>query len=140
MSDLPGHQVQRWQDGAQVCTSCHTICVGSDANADHKLLKLGVASRQQQALHCERCERTFSASKGVSQYVDLTPLSGFEGKVYKQTNWGGTTLFECGCCCAGIAACSTAMLCMGSDVCFAVCRTPIMSYIYERGYRQNFQW
>ncbi|KAK9832085.1 hypothetical protein WJX81_005261 [Elliptochloris bilobata] len=67
---------------------------------------------QRQALYCERCERTFSASKGTSQYVDLTPLSGFEGKVYKQTNWGGTTLFE----------------------------TPIMSFIYERGYRQNFGW
>lgn len=78
--------------------------LGATRNADRMLLESGLASRQQQgALHCERCERTFSASKGVSQYVDLTPLSGFEGKVYKQTNWGGTTLFECGCCCAGIA-------------------------------------
>jgi len=52
--------------------------------------------RQQQALHCERCERTFSASEGASQYVDLTPHSGFEGREYKESNWGGTTLFQCG--------------------------------------------
>ena len=94
--------------------------VGTTRNADHKLLKLRCGSRHQQALYCARCERTFSASKGVSQYVDLTPLSGFEGKVYKQTNWGGTTLFECGCCCAGTAACFTAVLCVWSDVCLPV--------------------
>ena len=79
-----------------------------------------MASRQQQALYCERCERTFSASKGSSQYLDLTPLSGFEGKVYKQANWGGTTLFECGCCCAGVVACFSAMLCVHLSVCLVV--------------------
>lgn len=111
MSNLPGHQIQRWQDGAQVCTSCQILVLRATRIAVHKVLESGVPSRQQ-ALYCERCERTFSAGKGLSQYVDLTPLSGFEGKVYKQTNWGGTTLFECGCCCAGTVACFTAMLCV----------------------------
>ena len=87
-----------------MCTSCRVVHVLEATRSAYRcVLKVSVASRQQQALYCERCERTFSASKGSSQYVDLTPLSGFEGKVYKQTNWGGTTLFECGCCRTDVA-------------------------------------
>ena len=104
--------------------------------------------RQQQALHCERCERTFSASEGASQYVDLTPLSGFEGRVYKESNWGGTTLFQCGHVAqlAPHAAHSRAVAdCppspgLSTYTRAALGRTPLVSYIYERGWRQNFVW
>lgn len=50
------------------------------------------ARRFGQALHCDRCARTFSATDAS---VDLTPTAGMEPQVFKQSFWGGTQLFRC---------------------------------------------
>ncbi|BDA49132.1 probable malonyl-[acyl-carrier protein] O-methyltransferase at C-terminar half [Coccomyxa sp. Obi] len=47
--------------------------------------------RFSQALHCDRCARTFSADE---KSVDLTPTSGASARVYKQSFWGGTQIFR----------------------------------------------
>ncbi|EIE18993.1 S-adenosyl-L-methionine-dependent methyltransferase [Coccomyxa subellipsoidea C-169] len=44
-----------------------------------------------QALHCDRCARTFSANE---KSVDLTSTSGAPARVYKQSFWGGTQIFR----------------------------------------------
>ncbi|GLC56003.1 hypothetical protein PLESTB_001054000 [Pleodorina starrii] len=45
-------------------------------------------------------------------YLDLTLTSGVQQKVYRQRSWGGTELF----------------------------RNPLVSFAYERGWRQGFAW
>eukprot|EP00798_Chlamydomonas_sp_ICE-L_P021013 gene21013-27874_t len=47
-----------------------------------------------------------------NKYVDLTLTSGFKSKVYSRKEWGGTELF----------------------------RSPLISFVYERGWRQGFSW
>ena len=88
--------------------------------ADHKLLKFRCGAGSSRHCTAGAASARSAPVRACRSMWTLTPLSGFEGKVYKQTNWGGTTLFECGCCCAGMAACSTATLCVWSDVCLAV--------------------
>ena len=48
--------------------------------------------RFNQAFHCDRCARTFSADE---RSVDLTSTSGASARVYKQSFWGGTQIFRC---------------------------------------------
>ncbi|KAK9918463.1 hypothetical protein WJX75_004235 [Coccomyxa subellipsoidea] len=47
--------------------------------------------RFAQALHCDRCARTFAANE---RSVDLTSTSGVSARVFKQSFWGGTQIFR----------------------------------------------
>ncbi|KAF8072844.1 methyltransferase [Scenedesmus sp. PABB004] len=65
------------------------------------------------ACRCGRCGREFgspSSSSSSSAYLDLTLTSGAPPAVYKQAMWQGTELF----------------------------RQPLISFVYERGWRQGF--
>ncbi|GBF96312.1 hypothetical protein Rsub_09107 [Raphidocelis subcapitata] len=61
-----------------------------------------------QPLTCGRCSRTFET--GGASYLDLTLTSGAPQRVYKQRGAQSTELF----------------------------RQPLISFVYERGWRQNF--
>lgn len=56
------------------------------------------------------CRRCARTFDTASQYLDLTVTSGVAQQVYEQKQWQGTELF----------------------------RQPLVSFIYERGWRQNF--
>jgi len=62
-------------------------------------------------LHCPRCQRTFNTDR-TSGFVDLTLKSGVSSNVYKESLWGGVQIF----------------------------RNPLVSFVYERGWRQGFAW
>eukprot|EP00878_Enallax_costatus_P015619 GHUV01016361.1.p1 GENE.GHUV01016361.1~~GHUV01016361.1.p1 ORF type:complete len:367 (+),score=104.38 GHUV01016361.1:734-1834(+) len=57
-----------------------------------------------------RCGRCGRNFDSKSKYLDLTLTSGIQQQVYKQKMWQGTELF----------------------------RQPLVSFVYERGWRQNF--
>eukprot|EP00873_Tetraselmis_striata_P019628 jgi/Tetstr1/439892/TSEL_028300.t1 len=61
-------------------------------------------------LSCQRCARTFSSID--NDLLDLTLTSGIEYKSYQKNLWAGTTTFQ----------------------------SPLVSFIYERGWRQGFAW
>lgn len=61
--------------------------------------------------HCSRCARTFNTNRS-SPFVDLTLTSGVTSRVYKESLWGGVEIF----------------------------RNPLVSFVYERGWRQGFAW
>ncbi|KAK9784879.1 hypothetical protein WJX73_010017 [Symbiochloris irregularis] len=66
--------------------------------------------RQRVDLRCERCSRTFRTSQ---PYFDLTTTSGLpQTQSFQQSFWGGTQIF----------------------------RSPLVSFAYERGWRQGFSW
>lgn len=56
------------------------------------------------------CRRCVRTFDTASKYLDLTVTSGIPQQVYEQKQWQGTELF----------------------------RQPLVSFIYERGWRQNF--
>jgi len=58
------------------------------------------------------CTRCARSFSTTPAYVDLTLTSGVKQKVYNQKQWGGTELF----------------------------RSPVISFVYERGWRQGFSW
>ncbi|CAK0786209.1 hypothetical protein CVIRNUC_009422 [Coccomyxa viridis] len=58
------------------------------------------------------CSRCDRSFTANETSVDLTPTSGADMRVYKQKFWGGTQLF----------------------------RSPLVSFVYERGWRQGFSW
>ncbi|KAL6758835.1 S-adenosyl-L-methionine-dependent methyltransferase [Haematococcus lacustris] len=58
------------------------------------------------------CPRCRRTFSQQPDYLDLTLTSGLEPVVYNQKAWGGTELF----------------------------RSPLISYVYERGWRQGFLW
>ncbi|GIL59042.1 hypothetical protein Vafri_14011 [Volvox africanus] len=58
------------------------------------------------------CGRCQRTFPASPAYLDLTLTSGVRQKVYKQRSWGGTELF----------------------------RNPLVSFAYERGWRQGFAW
>ncbi|GLI62397.1 hypothetical protein VaNZ11_005014 [Volvox africanus] len=58
------------------------------------------------------CNRCQRTFPASPAYLDLTLTSGVRQKVYKQRSWGGTELF----------------------------RNPLVSFAYERGWRQGFAW
>ncbi|GIM05522.1 hypothetical protein Vretimale_9987 [Volvox reticuliferus] len=58
------------------------------------------------------CGRCQRTFPASPAYLDLTLTSGVQQKVYKQRSWGGTELF----------------------------RNPLVSFAYERGWRQGFAW
>ncbi|GFH25581.1 predicted protein, partial [Haematococcus lacustris] len=58
------------------------------------------------------CPRCRRTFSQQPDYLDLTLTSGLEPAVYNQKAWGGTELF----------------------------RSPLISYVYERGWRQGFLW
>lgn len=62
-------------------------------------------------LHCPRCQRTFNTDR-EAVFVDLTLSSGAGSAVYTESLWGGVQIF----------------------------RNPLVSYVYERGWRQGFAW
>ncbi|PSC67139.1 putative methyltransferase chloroplastic, partial [Micractinium conductrix] len=61
--------------------------------------------------HCPRCARTFACG-GNGAYADLTLTSGVQQAAYEQRFWGGTSIFQ----------------------------SPLVSFVYERGWRQGFAW
>ncbi|EFJ44161.1 hypothetical protein VOLCADRAFT_106536 [Volvox carteri f. nagariensis] len=58
------------------------------------------------------CVRCQRTFPSSPAYLDLTLTSGVRQRVYKQRSWGGTELF----------------------------RNPLVSFAYERGWRQGFAW
>lgn len=58
------------------------------------------------------CSRCKRQFDTTASTVDLTLTSGVPQKVYKQKRWGGTEIF----------------------------RNPLVSLVYERGWRQGFAW
>lgn len=58
------------------------------------------------------CERCKRTFDSKPEYLDLTLTSGYKSKAYSKTEWGGTELF----------------------------RSPLISFVYERGWRQGFSW
>ena len=108
--------------------------------------------RFAQALSCERCARTFSAS---DRSVDLTPTAGVEPRVYKPSFWGGTQIFRWAPHFKDIMLvidrqprdarlmhhperpCWLEML-LKADECLS--RSPLVSFAYERGWRRSFTW
>mmetsp|Transcript_5371 Transcript_5371/g.14464 ORF Transcript_5371/g.14464 Transcript_5371/m.14464 type:complete len:351 (-) Transcript_5371:679-1731(-) len=58
------------------------------------------------------CRRCSRSFDSSPSYVDLTLTSGLKPKVYNRREWGGTELF----------------------------RSPLVSFVYERGWRQGFAW
>lgn len=59
---------------------------------------------------CPRCNRNFPTQENV--YVDLTVTAGVPRRVYQDRSHQGTDLF----------------------------RSPLISFVYERGWRQSFAW
>ncbi|CAL5226905.1 g9779 [Coccomyxa viridis] len=97
----PATQVEPVAD-TQYTFAC-PICLTTELKVEK------ASSRFSQDLHCNRCERHFSANETS---VDLTPTSGADMKVFTQKFWGGTQIF----------------------------RSPLVSFVYERGWRQGFSW
>ncbi|KAG2437293.1 hypothetical protein HXX76_005951 [Chlamydomonas incerta] len=58
------------------------------------------------------CNRCVRTFPASPAYLDLTLTAGIKQKVYNQRSWGGTELF----------------------------RSPLISFVYERGWRQGFAW
>jgi len=58
------------------------------------------------------CRRCSRTFQADGEYLDLTLNSGIKPKVYNRREWGGTELF----------------------------RSPLVSFVYERGWRQGFSW
>jgi hypothetical protein len=58
------------------------------------------------------CHHSPTPQAATSTYADLTLTSGIKAKAYQQSWWGGTTIF----------------------------RSPLVSFAYERGWRQGFAW
>lgn len=59
-----------------------------------------------------RCPRCARRFAANATFADLTLTSGVESSAYKQRLWGGTTTFQ----------------------------SPLVSFVYERGWRQGFAW
>ena len=62
-------------------------------------------------LRCPRCARTFATSQSGT-FLDLTISSGVEQRDYRPPPFGGQDIF----------------------------RSPLVSFAYERGWRQGFAW
>lgn len=59
-----------------------------------------------------RCPRCARRFAANATFADLTLTSGVDSTAYKQRLWGGTTTFQ----------------------------SPLVSFVYERGWRQGFAW
>jgi len=58
------------------------------------------------------CARCARTFSSTDEFIDLTITSGIEYKSYQKKLWGGTTTFQ----------------------------SPLVSFVYERGWRQGFSW
>lgn len=58
------------------------------------------------------CSRCNRTFDSKPEFIDLTLTSGYKSKAFSKTEWGGTELF----------------------------RSPLISFVYERGWRQGFSW
>ena len=59
-----------------------------------------------------RCQRCARTFTSNATFADLTLTAGIQQKAYQQSSWGGTTIFQ----------------------------SPLVSFVYERGWRQGFAW
>ena len=59
-----------------------------------------------------RCQRCARTFTSNATFADLTLTAGIQQKAYQQSAWGGTTIFQ----------------------------SPLVSFVYERGWRQGFAW
>ena len=59
-----------------------------------------------------RCQRCARTFTSTATFADLTLTAGIQQKAYQQSSWGGTTIFQ----------------------------SPLVSFVYERGWRQGFAW
>ena len=98
-----------------------------------------------QSLRCSRCARTFECNP---TYTDLTVTSGTQQRVFSQQSTAGREIFRCSqirrhrrasCCFPAQMSQSQAPSSKLSGHRWA-CRSPIVSFVYERGWRQGFSW
>ncbi|EFN50565.1 hypothetical protein CHLNCDRAFT_136276 [Chlorella variabilis] len=74
--------------------------------------KLPLRNTQGRPTGSLSCPRCNRTFASTPTYADLTLTSGIQQKAYQQSWWGGTTIF----------------------------RSPLVSFVYERGWRQGFAW
>lgn len=124
-----------------------------------------ICSSANASLHCPRCQRTFNTDRR-SGFVDLTLSSGASSGVYKEPAWGGVQIFRyatSSSCSAGCTSCgvlSDIQEAFGTESLLVVDdevhrlqrrgqpggqavtwrRNPLVSFVYERGWRQGFAW
>lgn len=100
--------------------------------------------------HCSRCARTFNTNR-TSPFVDLTLTSGVTSRVYKESLWGGVEIFRSDVAslllrlrkrCHSTYPSSVCTLSLVLTLCCMThcCRNPLVSFVYERGWRQGFAW
>ena len=119
--------------GRGVCSEA--LNPAGQANLLRQTASVAVRYRPSQALHCARCQRTFSRSDSIT---DLTLTSGITSGAYRQSFWPGTQIFQW-VPLSEQSICPVRCFTCQSQCCLAqYCRTSAVSFAYERGWRQSF--
>lgn len=113
---LPLRNTQGRPTGSLSCPRCNRTFVSGDDTAHHPsaclCTELPIAHAAAASPQVPTPRRPPPSQASTPTYADLTLTSGIQQKAYQQSWWGGTTIF----------------------------RSPLVSFVYERGWRQGFAW